>query len=35
MAGKQNHNTIGIKDGFPAGAWNKQEIVYLTHRLAK
>jgi hypothetical protein len=35
MASKQNHNSIGIKDGFPAGAWSKQEIVYLAHRPAK
>jgi hypothetical protein len=32
---KQNYNSIGLKDGFPAGAWTKQEVVYLAHRSSK
>jgi hypothetical protein len=32
MAGVKNHNDISIKDGFPADAWKKYEIVYLAHR---
>jgi hypothetical protein len=35
MAGPHNHNSIGVKDGFPAGAWSKQEVVYLAHRPGK
>jgi hypothetical protein len=37
MAGlqNQNHNSIGVKDGFPPGAWSKQEVVYLAHRAGK
>jgi hypothetical protein len=35
MAGPQNYNRIGLKDGFPAGAWSKQEVVYLAHRSRK
>ena len=31
MAGLKNHNDISIKDGFPADAWKKFEIVYLAH----
>ena len=29
--GQGNYNSIGLKDGFPAGAWTKQEVVYLAH----
>jgi hypothetical protein len=32
VAGPKNFNSIGLKDGFPAGAWTKQEVVYLAHR---
>jgi hypothetical protein len=35
MAGPKNCNSIGLKDGFPAGAWSKQEVVYLAHRYEK
>jgi len=32
VAGSQNHNSIGLKNAFPAAAWSNQEIVYLAHR---
>jgi hypothetical protein len=32
LAGPKNRNSIGLKDGFPAGSWSKQEVVYLAHR---
>src|SRR5208283_471433 len=31
-AGVHNHRDIALKDGFPAKAWNGQQVVYLAHR---
>ena len=31
-AGARNHNSIALKDKFPARAWKSNEVVYLAHR---
>jgi hypothetical protein len=31
-AGAVNRNSIALNDGFPARAWQKNEVVYLAHR---